>query len=134
MRMRIKMKTLLFVNLGGTAWEKKTELDMKDDLVILGYVGSHNWGSAAPLPLRRVRNLDQNGHSRVCTVRCVSQNSEQRLLQKRGSWGPGQFNGIPGQQKSLQATPRFPSKGQTAHNLARTNPLPSVLGISLSVY
>lgn len=30
----------LFVDLGGTAWEKKTELDVKDDLVMLGYVES----------------------------------------------------------------------------------------------
>lgn len=58
MRMRIKMKTLLFINLGGIAWEKKTELDMKDDLVMLGYVESQNQGSAAPLRVRRVRNID----------------------------------------------------------------------------
>lgn len=30
----------LFVDLGGTAWEKKTELDVKDDLVMLDYVES----------------------------------------------------------------------------------------------
>lgn len=59
------MKTLLFVNLGGIAWEKKTELDMKDDLVMLGYVESQNQGSVAPLPVRRVKNIDQNGHSRA---------------------------------------------------------------------
>lgn len=52
------MKTLLFINLGGIAWEKKTELDMKDDLVMLGYVESQNQGSAAPLRVRRVRNID----------------------------------------------------------------------------
>lgn len=43
---------------------EKTELDVKDDLAMLGYVESQNRGSAAPSPVRRVRNLDQNGHSR----------------------------------------------------------------------
>lgn len=43
----------------------KTELNMKDDLVMVGYVESQNRGSVAPLPLRRVRNIDQNGHSRA---------------------------------------------------------------------
>lgn len=43
---------------------EKTELDMKDDLAMPGYVESQNRGSAVPSPERRVRNLDQNGHSR----------------------------------------------------------------------
>lgn len=40
---------------------EKTELHVKDDLAMLGYVESQNRGSAAPSP---VRNLDQDGHSR----------------------------------------------------------------------
>lgn len=44
---------------------EKTELDVKDDLVMLGYMESQNRGSVAPSPVRRVRNLDQNGHSRA---------------------------------------------------------------------
>lgn len=44
---------------------EKTELDMKDDLVMIGYVESQNRGSAAPLPIRRVRDLDQNGLSKI---------------------------------------------------------------------
>lgn len=78
------MKTLLFVNLGGTAWEKKTELDMKDDLVMIGYVESQNRGSAAPLPIRRVRDLDQNGLSREFVLsgvfpRILSRDSSRRV-------------------------------------------------------
>lgn len=49
----------------------KTELNMKDDLVMLGYVESQNRGSVAPLPVRRVRNIDQNGHSRAVGTRQV---------------------------------------------------------------
>lgn len=38
---------------------------MKDDLLMLGYVESQNRELAAPLPIRRVRKLDQNGHRRA---------------------------------------------------------------------
>lgn len=43
---------------------EKNELDMKDDLIMLGYVESQNRRSAAPPPVK-VRNLDHNGHSRA---------------------------------------------------------------------
>lgn len=109
---------------------EETELDRKDDLVMIGYVESQNRGSAAPLHIRRVRNLDQNGLSREFVF---LSGVFPRIL---SSWGLGLFNRrIPDQQKSLQATiPRLPSTGQTAHNLARASPLTSVLVISSSVY
>lgn len=58
--MRIKIKTLLFVHLG-----EETELDVEEDLVTLGCLDHRNQGSAALLLVRRVRNLDQSGHSIV---------------------------------------------------------------------
>lgn len=66
---------------------EKTELDMKDDLVMIGYVESQNRGSAAPLPIRRVRrvrDLDQNGLSREFVLsgvfpRILSRDSSRRV-------------------------------------------------------
>lgn len=89
-RMRIKMKTLLFVNPGGNIRENKLKLDMEEDLVKIGCLEWQKSGLSSYTSSRKSKKSWLVATAKqLVPGRCLSQNPEQRWLVGRRQVQPG---------------------------------------------